>query len=325
MRFSIALTILLASVSLAAQQAPLVLVQTIELPNVEGRIDHLAVDRDGQRLFVAALENNSLEVVDLRGNKHPRSIKGLHEPQGIAFVPTEKTVIVANGQSGDVQFRAGADLAIARTVALSEDADNVRYDAPAKRVYVGYGSGALAVIDAEDGKRLGEIKLAGHPESFQLERNGPRIFVNVPTAGHIAVLSRETMKVVATWPVTGAQSNFPMALDEAGHRLFVGCRRPAKLLIFDTTSGKAVASMDVVGDTDDLFYDAARKRVYVSGGEGFMDVFQEQNSQFSRVVHMPTAAGARTFLFVAEMSRLDLAVPHRGSRKAEIRVYEAHN
>jgi protein-tyrosine-phosphatase len=131
------------------------------------------------------------------------------------------------------------------------------------------------------------------------------------------------MKVLTTWPVTDAASNFPMALDEGGHRLFVGCRRPAKVLIYDTMSGKVSGSLDVVGDTDDLFYDAARKRLYVSGGEGFLDVFQQQDaSHFTRIAHIATAAGARTSLFVAALNRLYLAVPHRGAQQAEVRVYE---
>jgi DNA-binding beta-propeller fold protein YncE len=174
-----------------------------------------------------------------------------------------------------------------------------------------------------DGKIVGEAKLAGHPESFQLERGGSRIFVNVPSANQIAVVDRSAMHVIATWPVVGAKDNYPMALDEANHRLFVGCRRPAKVLVFDTATGRESASFDIVGDTDDLFYDAARKRLYVSGGEGFIDVFQEQDAaRFARVGHVATAAGARTSLFVVEQSRLYLAVPHRGSLKAEIRIYE---
>jgi DNA-binding beta-propeller fold protein YncE len=200
----------------------------------------------------------------------------------------------------------------------------VRYDASAKRLYVGFGSGALAAIGPAEAKILGEVKLPAHPESFQLERSGSRIYVNVPNADRIAVVDRGTMKVVAAWPVVGAKSNFPMALDEPNHRLFVGCRRPAKLLLFDTTTGKALTSFDIVGDTDDLFYDAARKRLYVSGGGGYIDVFQNQEgARFTRTARIATAAGARTSLFVAEQSRLYLAVPHRGGQKAEIRVYEA--
>jgi hypothetical protein len=170
---------------------------------------------------------------------------------------------------------------------------------------------------------LGEAKLPGHPESCQFERSGSRVFVNVPTADQIAVVDRRAMKVVDTWTVVGAKSNFPMALDEANHRLFVGCRRPAKMLVYDTASSKQIASFDIDGDTDDLFYDAARKRLYVSGGEGYVDVFQEQDAnRLQRVARVATAAGARTSLFVPEQNRLYLAVPHRGSQKAEIRVYE---
>jgi DNA-binding beta-propeller fold protein YncE len=189
---------------------------------------------------------------------------------------------------------------------------------------VGYGGGALAAVSPTDARVLGEVKLAGHPESFQLERSGTRIFVNVPIADQIAVVDRGAMKVVATWPVATAKANFPMALDEANHRVLVGCRRPPKVLVFDTASGKEINSFDVVGDTDDLFYDAARKRLYVSGGEGYVDVFQNQaTNQFPRVAHLPTAAGARTSLFIQELNRLYLAVPHRGNQKAEIQVYEA--
>jgi DNA-binding beta-propeller fold protein YncE len=324
MRIVIVLSVLALSAFTERQSAPLTFVKAIALPGVDGRIDHLAVDRDDPRLFVAALGNGTVEIVDLRTNSFFKSLKGFHEPQGIAVVPTPRTVVVANGQSASIQFLRGDDFGVATTIGSADDADNVRYDG-AGRVYVGYGSGALAVVDATTGKRLGDIKLAGHPESFQLEKNGLRVFVNVPTAGHIAVVNRDTMKVQSTWPVTAARSNFPMALDESGHRLFIGCRQPAKVLIVDTSSGELLASFDAVGDTDDLFYDPGRKRLYVSGGEGFLDVFQEQGRGFSRALHLQTAAGARTSLFVPELSRLYLAVPHRGSQTAEIRVYEAHD
>jgi DNA-binding beta-propeller fold protein YncE len=307
----------------ASGQDPLSLVRTIDLPRVEGRIDHLAIDTAAQRLFVAALGNNTVEVVDVRANTVVKSVPGFHEPQGIQVVPDVKSVAVANGQSGSVQWLDTTDYHVTRTTPLGDDADNVRYDGAAKRVYVGYGSGAIAAIGAADGKLLGEAKLAGHPESFQLERSGSRLFVNVPTADQIAVVDRHAMKVVATWPVVNARSNFPMALDEANHRIFIGCRRPAKVLLYDTTTGKEVSSFASVGDTDDLFYDGARKRLYVSGGEGFIDVFQQEaGHRFSRMAHVATAAGARTSLFVPEQNRLYLAVPHRGAQKAEIRVYE---
>src|SRR5438093_994674 len=313
---SVAVAVVIVTLQSGAAQEPLALARTIDLPRVEGRIDHLAFDEATGRLYVAALGNNTVEVLDVRAGAHVKSVPGFREPQGIAVVPDAKLIAVANGQGEGLQLLNADDYRPGRTIQLGDDSDNVRYDASAKRVYVGFGSGALAAISPTDAKVVGEAKLAGHPESFQLERSGSRIFVNVPTAEQIAIVDRVAMKVVATWPVGTARSNFPMALDEANHRVFVGCRRPAKALLYDTASGKELTSFDIVGDTDDLFYDAARKRLYVSGGEGYVDVYQEQEAnRFARTAHMTTAAGARTSLFVAEQNRLYLAVPHRGSQK----------
>lgn len=310
----------------SSSPAPLSLVRAIELPRVEGRIDHLTLDGTGQKLFVAALGNNTVEVLDLKTGTYVTSLRGFREPQGIAAVPDAKVIAVANGQGEGVQTIDANDYRIVKAIPLGEDADNVRYDAAAKTLYVGYGSGALAAVSPTDGKVLGQATLAGHPESFQLERSGPRLFVNVPTAGHIAVVDRVAMKVIATWPVAGAKSNFPMALDDANHRMFVGCRRPAKLLVYDTTSGKEIGTLDIVGDTDDIFYDAQRKRLYVSGGDGFIDVLDARPSAtLTRLARVATAAGARTSLFVAEQGRLYLAVPHRGAQRSEIRVYEVRD
>jgi YVTN family beta-propeller protein len=242
-------------------QEPLSLLRSIDLPRVEGRIDHLAFDAAGQQLFVAALGNNTVEVLDLKSNRHIKSVPGFREPQGIAVVPDAKLVAVANGQGEGVRFIGASDYLPVRAVRLGEDSDNVRYDPAARRLYVGFGGGALTAISPADGKVLGEVKLPGHPESFRLERSGSRVFVNVPTADQIAVVDRAAMKVIATWPVVGAKSNFPMALDEANHRVFVGCRRPARILVYDTITGKESGSFEIVGDTDDLFYDAARRRL----------------------------------------------------------------
>ena len=185
-----------ALVSLAMQpgspQEPLRMLRAIELPHVEGRIDHLALDGAGLKLFVAALGNNTVEVVDLQRGTHLKSLPGFREPQGIAGIADAKTIAVANGQGDGVQILAADDYRLLRGVPLGEDSDNVRYDASAKRLYVGFGSGALAAVSPGDGKILGEAKLPGHPESFQLERSGPRIFVNVPAANQIAVVDRRT-------------------------------------------------------------------------------------------------------------------------------------
>ena len=321
---SVVLGLFLLTVRAGAVQDLLVLLRTIELPRVEGRIDHLAFDAATQRLYVAALGNNSVEVLDIGAGSHLKSLTGFREPQGIAVVPDIKSVAVANGQGDGVQLMGAEDYRLGSMIRLGDDADNVRYDASAKRVYVGFGSGALAAIDPVAARVLAEAKLAGHPESFQLERGGLRVFINVPTAQQIAVVDRSSMKVAATWPVTAAGANYPMALDEANHRLFIGCRRPARALVFDTTTGKHIASFDIVGDTDDLFFDPTRKRLYVTGGDGFIDVVQDEGAnKFARVAHIATAAGARTSLFVPDKGRLFLAVPHRGNQKAEIRVFEA--
>ncbi|MGH7488304.1 MAG: YncE family protein, partial [bacterium] len=325
MRWTVtAATIVVASYQATSSQAPLVMVRTIELPNVDGRIDHLAADLVARRLYVAALGNNTVEVLDVKNGRHEKSLPGFREPQGIAVVVDASVIAVANGQGDGVRFIDASDHHPTGAVKLGDDSDNVRYDAVAKRLFVGFGGGALAAISPSDGKVLGEAQLAGHPESFQLERSGSRVFVNVPDANQIAVVDRTAMKVIATWPVVGAKSNFPLALDEENHRVFVGCRRPAKVLMYDTRTGKESGSFDIVGDTDDLFFDAARKRLYVSGGEGYIDVFQEEDThRFARIAHVATAPGARTSLFVPEQSRLYLAVPHRGSQKPEVRVYEA--
>lgn len=317
-------TIALMTFQTSPDRSPFTQVGTIDLPNVQGRIDHLATDTAAQRLYVAALGNNTVEVLDTKASTHVKSLPGFREPQGIAILPDAKLVGIANGQGDGVQLIDAGDWHPSRAVRLGDDSDNVRYDPAAKRLYVGFGGGALASIDAADGAVVGEATLAGHPESFQLERDGSRVFVNVPSADQIAVVDRAAMKVMVTWAVIGATSNFPMALDEANHRLFVGCRRPAKVLVYDTATGRPLTSFDIVGDTDDLFYDAARKRLYVSGGEGYLDVIQDQGAnRFARVAHIATATGARTSLFVADQNRLYLAVPHRGNQKAEIRVYEA--
>lgn len=320
---SIAVTIVCAAMQLIAADGPLTLVRTITLPAVEGRIDHLAFDAAGQRLYVAGLGNNTVESLDTAAGTHLKTLRGFHEPQGIAVATDAKVVAVANGQGDGLLLLSADDQRVVGSVKLGDDSDNVRYDAAAKRLYVGYGDGALAAIDPAAAKVLARAKLPGHPESFQLERSGTRVFVNVPSADQIAVIDRAAMNVIASWKVVTARANFPMALDEANHRLFVGCRQPAKALVIDTNSGQQIASFDIVGDTDDLFYDAARQRLYVTGGEGFVDVIQDQgHNRFARVAHVPTASGARTSLFVAGHDRLYVAIPHRGSQKAEIRVFE---
>jgi DNA-binding beta-propeller fold protein YncE len=304
-----------------------VLKAVIPLPNVEGRIDHLAFDGARGRLYVAALGNNSVEVTDTVNGIHVTTLPGFHEPQGIAVVPDVNAInaiAVANGNSGTLQLLDAQSYQVRRAVSIGGDADNVRYDPAAKRLYVGYQDG-LAAVDPASGQVVQRVPLSGHAESFQLERDGSRIFVNLPDSAQIVVVDRKTASVVARWPET-PRANYPMALDEQTHRLFVGYRQPATMVVYDTAAGQAMATAPIVGDTDDLFYDGIRRRLYVIGGEGYVDVLQRgAGDAFKRAARIATASGARTGLFVPEQNRLYVAVPHRGTQLAEIRVFETRD
>ena len=309
--------------ALHAEEPALVLRQSIALPGVEGRFDHAAADPATSRLFFAALGNNTLEVVDVAAGKRLHTITGLKKPTGVLFLAEENLLVVANGDDGTCRFYDGTSYAEKGRVKDVDDADNLRFDAKAKRIYLGYGEGALGVIDPATMKLTGSIALAKHPESFQLEQDGPRIFVNIPDAKQIAVVDRTAGKVIATWPVDEFRSNFPMALDEAQHRVFIGCRAPARLLAYDTQSGKRVADAPLSGDIDDLFFDAASSRLFASCGEGFTDVFHfETPARIERTHRLPGAAGARTAFFTTKLG-FCLAVQHRGAQGAEIRVFGA--
>ena len=276
---------------------------------------------------MAALGSDAVEVIDVKEGKVVDRIKGLATPQGVAF--GENLLAVANDKDGSVVLFDGATFKETGRVDLKDDADNVRFDAGRTCFWVGYGDGGLAAIGAAPGrkttgKKTVDIRLDGHPESFQLESQGERIFVNVPGAGQVAVIDRAKEAVIAKWRLKGAAANFPMALDETHRRVFIGCRRPAKMLVLDMQSGAEVAAVDCVGDTDDLFYDAKAKRIYVIGGAGAVDVIEQVDADHYRALAtVKTAAGARTGYFAAGLRKLFVAVPHRGGQEAEVRVYEA--
>lgn len=317
----IKLALVLLSLAAAPAQT-LKLSKTIPLPGVEGRIDHLSVDIKGRRLFVAALGNNSLEIIDLNAGSRIQSVKNLHEPQGILYWPEANKIFIASAGDGLLRVFDGTSFQLIKSIDFNSDADNVRMDLSSKEILLGYGDGALGFVNVTESSRVGEVMLDGHPESFQLEKSGPRIFINVPNAANVTVVDRRSRSVVAKWPVTDAKANFPMALDEANHRLFIGCRKPAQLRVFDTNTGKVVATAPIPGDADDLFYDAAAKRLYVSGGEGSIGIIAQRDADhYTLVENLPTASGARTSLFVPELKQFYLAVPHRGKQPAEIRAY----
>ncbi|HXL26631.1 MAG TPA: YncE family protein [Chthoniobacterales bacterium] len=300
---------------------PLRVEKTIELPDVQGRIDHMSVDVAGGRLFVSALGNNTVEVIDIKAGTRIKTIGGLQEPQGVLYVPSSDRLYVANSKDGSVRIFDGTSYAALKTLDYGDDADNLRYDSDHKRVYAGYGSGALAEIN-EDGNKVDETKLDAHPESFQLEKDSPRIYVNLPKSRKIAIVDRDKRTILATWPLGMMLANYPMALDQADQRLFVITRYPARLLVFDTSTGKTVQRLSAVGDSDDMFYDKASKRIYAIGGEGAISVFaQLDRDHYTESARIITVKGARTGFFSPELDRLFLAVRRQGTQPAAIRVF----
>jgi len=317
------IAILTGSVARAEPPSPLRHVQVIPLPGVERRIDHMAVDTAGKRLFVSALGNGSLEVLDLQAGKRVRSVPGLKEPQGVAYFPKLHKIVVANTGGTVVAFEDPSFWLLA-TLPGMDDADNLRIDPVDDRIYVGYGDGALGIIDPVTMKRLADITLPGHPESFRLEQGGPRVYVNVPRTREVLIVDRQKRAIVSRMALGGFAKNYPMSLDERHHRVFVGVRAPARLLVFDTESGQRVADVPCVGDTDDLFYDSQRDRVYVIGGEGFVDIFDvSHKGGMARLARLSTAPGARTGLWSPELKQLFVAAPRRAGTDAAIHVYAA--
>lgn len=312
----------LTAVASAQAKPPLVLERTIALPGVGRRIDHMDFDAAGNRLFVAALASDAVEVIDVASGKRIAEMRPFHEPQGIRFLRPFNRLFVANGNGGGVVAFAGGVSPDVGSIPSLRDADNLRFDSSSQMLIAGFDD-ALAVIDPMRLAVVKTIPLAGHPEAFTIERSGRRIFVNVPTAGHVAVVDMTTDKVSATWTLDGAAQNFPMALDDDNQRLFIATRRPSLLLVFDTTTGRRVAELPTCADSDDLYFDGSRRQVYAICGQGAIDVFrQADRDHYDSVSRITTAPGARTGFFAPERSRIFVAAPARDGNQAEVRVYE---
>jgi len=287
----------------------------IDLPEVSGRIDHLAYDAAGQRLFVAELGNGSIDVVDTGSRAVVHRIDNLGEPQGIAWSPKFGRVYVACGD-GTVKAFAGAKLALSASTRVGSDADNLRIDERANRLYAGYGEGAIAVLDATTLARVGDIGLEGHPESFQMAPDA-RLLVNVPGAQQIALVDRELMRQTGAWPVGESRANFPLALDLANSRALVVFRRPAGIASYRLTDGKVLGRATACADADDLFVDPRRRKIYIICGDGFVDVL---DTALTRVARFRTTPGARTGLYSPEADRLFVAARAVGDVPAAVWV-----
>jgi DNA-binding beta-propeller fold protein YncE len=328
---------LFAVIGVAAQDspsndefAPLVLVRIIPMPDVQGRFDHMAVDNKTGRVFAANYGNDSVEVLETQRGKRVHSIhEGLTKPQMALYLPDSNRIVVSNEGDGSCKIFDADTYKLIDTVKFSDDADQLRYDARSKRVYVAYGDGAIGMFDSVTNQRIeGDFELGAHPESFQLEEKGPRIFVNLASVSQIAVIDRDTHKI-EKWKLEEAGTNFPMALDEEHHRLFVAARRPARLLVLNTDTGKVIASLPGAADTDDMAFDATRKRIYIPSAEGFIFVYQQIDpDRYQRIAKIPSAIGARTSAYYGQVGKhnsLYLAVPGRSNRGAELWVYETRD
>jgi YVTN family beta-propeller protein len=302
------------------------LVKVVPMPGVKGRIDHIAVNLKDQRIYVAALGNNSVEVIDLQKGAVVHSIKAVDEPQGVAYIPEQNEIVVANGGNGNCTFYNAATYALISTLHLPEDADNVRYQASAGKIYVGYGNGGIAVIDALSHKLIGDIKLPAHPESFQIDQKNNLLYVNLPDASSIAVISLTDRKLITTWNTSSLKANFPMALDTADSRVIIGYRHPAVLVVYDGKTGKEISRAALVHDVDDIFYDEMNHQIIASGGEGYINIFKKDKSNiYKKVANIPARPGARTSLLIPSLDIFIVAERNNGSKAAAIAVYKIND
>jgi DNA-binding beta-propeller fold protein YncE len=308
----------------AADPAALELVKTISLKGGAGRFDHLALDAKGNRLFIANLSNNSLDIVDLKAGKLIKQIPDQNKIQGVAYVPDLDRIFVGNGKDGVCNAFDGKSYEIVGSIKL-DDADNVRYDPRTKQLYVAHAENALSVIGPKKLKVKATIRLPGAPEAFQLDPTQPLLYVNIPKPCQVAVVDTEKNKVVEKFPLTRAGANFPLALDAKGGRLFVGCRKKSAVVVLNVKTGKEVGVVEIPGDIDDLFYDAKRHRLYASCGEGFLAVIQcKEGDRYELSDKIATGKLARTCLFDSDSGRLYLPVPRqKGQKRPELRVFQA--
>jgi len=311
----------------ANSTASLVLVQRIPLPNVTGRMDHLSIDLEGNRLFAAALgdNQNTVEVIDLHAGKRVATIRGQSRPQGVFYSADFKKLFVANGGDGTYKVFRGDDLRLIDSVLLGTNPNHVGYDPAAKYLYVAFrdpnpNAGHLAIVDTRTGNRVGDVRTDALPGGIKIESAGQRIFVTLQGLNELGVIDRNKREQIAKWPLTQLVQS--MALDEGDHRLLAGGRVPAKVFVFDTESGKQIAELDCVSGIDDLWYDAARKRIYATGTDGIA-VYDQKDPDHYTMVKVASAPGAATSIWVPTLNRLFVSAPKVGNGDAAILVYEA--
>lgn len=314
----------------AAPQATtpaLQLSKEIALTGVAGKFDHLAFDSANDRLFIAATGNHSVEVVDLKTDKVEQSIAGLGKPHGVAWVAATGSLYVADGLLGELRVYRGTPLALAGKIKLSNDADDMAFDEANHLLFVGHGTGdaanpaRIAVVDTERFSLVENLPVASHPEALDIDSRSRRIFANIADANEVIAINTASKNVAAHWKLTRCGDNVPMAFDGDG-LLYVACRTPGMLVALDAATGREVSSIPAAGGADDLFYDAALRRVYLISGEGEVDSFQAGKAgTLSALGVLHTAPGAKTALFVPAQNLLYVGVPAAAWSPAAIRVY----
>ena len=300
----------------------LVMNKVIAMPDVHGRIDHMDVNLKDQLVYIAALGNNTLEVANLETGKIIQSIKGFDEPQGVGYIPQTHEIFVANGGNGDCYFYDAVTYRKTATLHLASDADDVRYDSVEQKLYVGYGSGGIAVINPETHLQTADIKLPAHPEGFTIDKKNKLLYVNVPNKNMIAVIDLKQGKLIDKWVSNNYRANFPISYDAMNRQLIVGYRRPATLLLLNSASGKEITSAPMVEDIDDLCFDYKTSEIFISGGGGYVNIFQYENQKVKQIANIPTREGARTSLLIPELRLYVLAARAAAGKKAELQIYQ---
>jgi hypothetical protein len=219
---------------------------------------------------------------------------------------------------------------VIHTASVSLGADAIGFDPQSTEIYVGSGGGDanqeqgdLTVFNVASGAQVAALTTDAHAGGSVVENHGERVFVLVPEKAEVVVLDRRTKVQAAKWTIPGIQKNVALALDEKNHRLFLGVRVPASIVVLDSDSGAVVASAPTVATLDGLSFDSTTRRIYTSGGEGFVDVTQQIDADhYERIARIPTGPIARTSVFVPEWHRLYVALPRDKERGAELRVFE---
>jgi DNA-binding beta-propeller fold protein YncE len=331
MKLTIAAALFLTAFGTCAVEAqsasPLTLQRTFELPAGTGKFDHFAIDLKADRLFLAATGNHSVEVLDLGSGKVVESVSALGKPHGLAWIAAASRLYAADGAQGDLKIFEGSPLRQAKSIKLSDDADDMVFDAKTGLLYAGHGGDAanparIAVIDTASQSLLADLPVGAHPEGLEIDADTDRIFANIADAAEIAVIDGATHMQSATWKLTRAKDNVPLAYDEEHQVLFVACRTPARLLVLDGHSGKELADLPADAGADDLFYDAELRRVYLIAGSGAVDVYEIDASKTVKAVGATrTSPGAKTGLLVPSQHTLYVGAAANGSKQAAILAY----